>query len=713
MHSLLARFSVKIKIISAFVLVLSILVIVATFVVIESKKVESRITNVVDYALPLQRDVQKLKNHIDASVNHLGFYLLGKEKKDLEIYEDSVDEAFILLEDIKLSLNSDFLNSQSENSSLNESLQLLNEVSELVFKYIKHQKVLKKVATDDSFNMLGLKMTLDNLQPMGLQITRELSSMVAAEEEEEFDEDRKHVLPAINELRMLVLRLSGETRLFLAFRFPITIENIKTIKTRINELLIDFSNYSDNGELTLEQEVSVLKLIEIYANYFLVLEDIISIHSGKQWRKDTYLIRNDISPLIGEINTKIDAILELQSNELNKETTSVVKGVNASSYIVLIVSLVGVVIGVLAAWFITLHILKRMNTSVEALNHIAEGGGNLKTRLDESGKDEMSQLSSSFNKFVTKIGHIVDLVIQSSTSLSAEATRMLDVTTETQEGVVKQQTEIESISIAIKEMTNTVENIAHNSSQAADTALEATTEAQSGQVVVKQSVDTIHQLANEVERAVEVIKKVDKESEDIGIVVSVIRDISDQTNLLALNAAIEAARAGEHGRGFAVVADEVRGLSNKIQSQTSLIIERIETLQSGARDAVLVMTKGFETAKNSVSLSNQAGDALQTITDSVINISTMSASIAKSTEVQSKVANDILNNISVIGDIAEQTSQGANATKQSATEFRSMSAQLQGLVEQFLLDETTGVLDERTDGGVKIGENQEDEDIFF
>lgn len=707
MHDFLAKFSVKKKIIGGFSLIILILAIVVIYHLISSSLVEKQILKVVDETIPIQRKAMQLKGLVAESGSNLGFYLLGKDETLFKKFEQNLQDAKGLIDSIKTDLNkSNDLHSQ-------DNIKQIEEIRGLLETYESRKKMLKKVATDYSFNMLGLRMTLDNLGPLFTELVAEVNKMRSAEDEEEFDEDRKHVLIAINNLHILVLRLTNELRLYLAFRFPNSLSNIDDRKEQILKQLDEFSVYLDNGDLTLEQEESIIIIQQGFKRYFPTLTNIISVHGGEQWRKDIYFTRKVITPLINAINSRIDIFVEQKTDELNSETHSVVENVHLSSRFVLIISTVGIFIGVLVAWFITSHIVKRMNMAVNALFDIANGEGNLKKRLNETGSDEMSKLSSSFNDFVKKIAHIVDLVLQSSISLSGEATRMLDVTIDTQKGVDNQQKEIASISLAIKEMTHTVEQIATHSSEAASTASEATVSAQNGQKIVEQSEAAIHKLADEVENAVEVIKQVDKESGDISIVVSVISDISEQTNLLALNAAIEAARAGEHGRGFAVVADEVRNLSNKIQNQTKLIIDRISSLQSGARDAVHVMTEGFETAKNSVALSKETGDALQEITQSVINISTVSASIAESTEIQSNVAKNILDNISVIGEIAEETSQGATATKQSATEFRSMSAQLQGLVEQFLLDKTSAVLEEKTNSGVKIGEDQDEEDMFF
>lgn len=703
MHQFLAKFTIKAKIAYGFVFTLSIMLFIAAFVFNNTLKIEKKVLHVINDTLPIQQKATLLQQVVNQSATSLGFYLLGKDEKQWKAYESELEAAKSLL---TLMIN------KAENKQ--EDLMLLNKVNDLLVQYESQKAILRKASTDYSFNMLGLKKALDDLGPITTAIQNSVSTMKISEDEEEHNDERKELFKSIYNLQTLILQLTNELRLFLAFRFPISVENIGDIKEQIGKELNKFNVYLEGELLTLEQEEELKNLNQYFKKMSPEIEAIFEIHGGDQWRKDNYLIRTEISPLMTKINTKLLTFAQLKTNELTKGGKNVLSGLKSNSKYVLLISTVGILMSIIIAYLVSYHIVMRTSAVVDALNDIAIGKGNLKTRLNTHGNDEMSLLAESFNQFVEKISYIIDLVIQSSASLSDEASKMLTVTQGTKEGVVKQQNQIGSISLAIKEMTHTVSEIASNSSQAAETANKASDEADAGSNVVKQSVDSIHYLAAEVENSVSVIKQVNKETEDISIVVSVIRDISDQTNLLALNAAIEAARAGEHGRGFAVVADEVRSLSNKIQNQTNLIIERIDALQQGANKAVDVMTKGYEAAQSSVDLSNQAGAALEAITQSVSDISVVNNSIANSTKIQSKVAQEILENISVIASIAEQTSEGANATTQSAVEFRSMSAQLQSLVEQFLLDKVDfHTLEQQTSGGVQIGEDQEDEDIFF
>ena len=251
------------------------------------------------------------------------------------------------------------------------------------------------------------------------------------------------------------------------------------------------------------------------------------------------------------------------------------------------------------------------------------------------------------------------------------------------QGAGHQQRETEQLATAINEMTMTIEGMACNASKAAEAAMQADKESANGKVVVTSTIATIDALVSEVERTAGAINKLEQESNNIGKVLDVIRDIADQTNLLALNAAIEAARAGEQGRGFAVVADEVRVLAQRSSESTSEIREIIERLQGEARDAVQVMQSGRGKAQESVVQAAGAGTALETITTNVSGITAMNMEIAVTAEQQSSVAEEVNKNIININTIAQETADGAEQTTQASGELAKLAVRLQDLVGQF------------------------------
>ena len=340
------------------------------------------------------------------------------------------------------------------------------------------------------------------------------------------------------------------------------------------------------------------------------------------------------------------------------------------------------VLGVLG-YFVGGSITRNLSEVVKSLREMASGQGDLRKRLQSSQQDEVGELVNEFNHFVAKLQGIIRDITDSVGSLNNAARQMAEVTAESREGIVKQQADVDQVATAMNEMSATVHEVARNAVDAAGAAREADEEAAQGKQVVSQAVGTIDRLAGDVEEAAAVIHQLAQDSENIGTVLDVIKAIAEQTNLLALNAAIEAARAGEQGRGFAVVADEVRTLAQRTQQSTQEIQEIIEKLQAGAEKAERVMKASREQAQVSVDESSRAGTSLMSITDMVARINDMNTQIASAAEEQTAVAEEISRSIVAINDVAVQTSQSSEQLQKASEEVSSMATQLHGLVAKF------------------------------
>lgn len=349
----------------------------------------------------------------------------------------------------------------------------------------------------------------------------------------------------------------------------------------------------------------------------------------------------------------------------------------------LLITVALLIVGIVIAILIARAIARPIGKAVDAMNNIAKGDGDLTLRLEDSGNTEVAKLGAAFNLFADKVRSLVMDVANSTSQLSSAAAQMSAITSESNSNISHQRNEIDQVATSMNEMTATVQEVARNASEAATAARQADTEANRGQDIVQKTATSIKSLAREVEGAANVINKLESDSESIGQVLDVIRGIAEQTNLLALNAAIEAARAGEQGRGFAVVADEVRTLASRTQKSTQEIQGMIERLQNGTREAVKVMQQGRSQASSSVEHAQSAGTSLGTITSAVTRITDMNTQIASAAEQQSAVAEEINRNVVNINTVADQVTQASTQIDSASHELAKLATQLQTIVGRF------------------------------
>ncbi|AVO51638.1 methyl-accepting chemotaxis protein [Ectopseudomonas mendocina] len=344
----------------------------------------------------------------------------------------------------------------------------------------------------------------------------------------------------------------------------------------------------------------------------------------------------------------------------------------------------GLLVSILISWLIVIQLRRRVSVLQNSLGQAADNLA-LNTRIDMPGQDELSEIARSFNQFIDKVHGAMRELADNSRQLSGMARDVAERARLTQSNCTAQSDRTVQVATAINELGSTVNEIARNAENAAEVAREATQHASDGSAVVSQAHRQVDALNGELEQAAKVIEALAAQTNAISTTLNTIRSISEQTNLLALNAAIEAARAGEQGRGFAVVADEVRTLASRSGASTEEIQQVIDRLQNESRSAVEAMAKGQRQSALVVEYASKASAALEQINSHIGQISDQNIQVATATEEQSSVVEDINRNIVDINELTVGTTHIADQLNQASSDLQALSTQLDGLVGRFRL----------------------------
>jgi len=670
--NILLRLSIKHRILAGFGVLLFILTGISVSVLINQKLTEKNVFLLTQDIQPAVLATGELEYYLERSNSQLGFYLLTKEAA----YKQEYFDALTALEAVLAKINAMSYVQENEPATAH-----LNEIMAGIKRYQDYQTELLGLATDVPKNMPALAIAMRKTNPLAQQILQFLSGMIQSETEEDVSAARRELLIAIGDLRYTYVNLMSVIRSYLVNRNEVNLgqmrlymENIETTTQRVLKHKDDFN---------LDQEDAMQQYVDVAQKYMASVEETIKVQGSDKWRMDAYTIRNNIAPILSEISTHVSKLEGFLTDNINTTNKQLVTHTQGTSTFVLVLLVVGLTIGTAVALLITRMIVRPLDLAVKAMSDIAQGEGDLTQRLQEQGTDEISQLARGFNLFAAKMHEMVLKLTDITDHLAQASKRLTIVTEETQSGVDRQSKQTDQVATAVNEMSATGGEVAKNAHSAAEAAKLADNAANTGRQVVGETIDSIDNLAGEVDKAANVIDDLAKDSEQIGSVLDVIRGIAEQTNLLALNAAIEAARAGEQGRGFAVVADEVRTLASRTQQSTAEIQEMIERLQSGAKDAVKVMDVSRDKANTTVEQAAKAGTSLEEINSAVETINERNEQIASAAQEQSHVAEEVNRNVVEISEVTDLTAAGAQQTASASNELNELAGQLKVLVNQF------------------------------
>ncbi|HDY8069449.1 TPA: methyl-accepting chemotaxis protein [Vibrio vulnificus] len=479
---------------------------------------------------------------------------------------------------------------------------------------------------------------------------------------------------ASNAAQGLLLSTSDEERAYHTEEFEFNgykaIPRIKKVQTLIDSQLIPSTMQSELDRLVnltqswISLYEPIFKRPEFAAAYYADNKE--KIHD------EFVLMRTQLKTLSNAIDETLLAL-----NQQYVERQNFVDNV-------ILIGLVAVVISVsFAYWVIQRFVMKPMRQIQVAMRDIAEGEGDLSRRIDISSRDELGELAHSFNQFTSRIHNTIGEVVAATQSVRSDMHLILQSTQQISQFSHGQQQESHTVAAAVNEMQATSQSVSDSAGEAAHSSSLASEQVEQAQRTVQQTVESIEHLSDEIESATQVIHRLDSQVSNIASVLDVIRGIADQTNLLALNAAIEAARAGEQGRGFAVVADEVRSLASRTSDSTGEIQAMIERLQQGAQEAVVVMSRSVSSREETLHRASNATDSLDQIGASIVHMNDMNSQIASAATQQSAVSADINLNVQNIADSSKQMVSMVAQVQQACEGLDEQCEQLDTLLGRF------------------------------
>jgi methyl-accepting chemotaxis protein len=676
MFALLASLPIRTKIWLGFGLLLAMLAVISGMTLVNLRGIDHQITEVVKERQPAALLSQHLSTELQKSAAAMGFYLLSGEDLHKKTYEASIHQAEAILTELQ---------AQPVIRSHTESLKLVASITADIVRFRALEAKLYHLGAAYTNNFPALQYSNINVNPINRELLQLTGEMLMSEKDEEASNERKEILTDITELRYYWAGVMRGIRGYLAFRNQESVEEMNLYLESSETVLARLTERHD--ALTFEQQEAVGQFRTNLDNFRKHFKKMMEIHGGEQWRTDTWLVRSQISPLFVSLNKKLTQLLEIQTTAINDTSRNLLGNATKTSQQVATLLVISLVIGILLSWFIGQAISRPIREAAKAMQDISSGDGDLTCTLVKSGNDEIGQLADCFNLFTKKIRSLIGKTSHSVNSVMESVVQTTEYSSHIAHQISEQESETEQVATAIHQMTATTTQVAGNAAQARAAAEAANAEAGRGQTVVTATVTAIRELAQEIGAAEGIIREVAQNSENIGTVLDVIRTIAEQTNLLALNAAIEAARAGEHGRGFAVVADEVRSLANRTRESTNEIEQMISNLQEGTGKAVQAMMAGCDKANANVEHAEQTLSSLHGITQAITSITNLNTQIALAAEEQRQVSEEINRKITRISDTTSNTAESARATQHVVETLGRLASELQSVVNQF---STTG-----------------------
>ncbi len=666
---------VKLKILLGFGVILLFVLIISITNILKVDSVSEIEHQLIDIRFPSVLAGAELNDGINTSLAGLrGYMILGSDPQLAKKFEQEFLQGWEL---INASINN--LTQLSKEWSDPESIKKLNQLITLAKEFRAAQNEILKISHTPE-NTPAFNLLLTEAAPRASQVLDAITTIINREDSLAANSDRKKLLKLLADSRGT---------------FAIGLANIRAF------LLTGDQNFADNfrqkwkqNEQAFQQLNALEDLFDsnqkpawqtyksIRAEFKPLPEKMFELRNGKDWNLANYWLGTKAAPkaqaiidILKQLRVEQEKLAVENQADLRSEASTIKTVIIIGA---LLVFATGILLSVWVSRMISVPLAKVVNQA-KAIGERDLSGRSIQVK----GEDELAELTVSVNTMKHNLRDVVRLIMETSEQLNQSAGGLKRVSQQAENSINEQQLQTEQVATAMTEMNITVEEVSSNISESARAALEVNKVTIEGRQLVDSVIAAIERLVSRIERAAEVITRLEQDGKEISTVMEVIHGVAEQTNLLALNAAIEAARAGEHGRGFAVVADEVRALASRTQNSTEEINTVIEKLHRGFQEAVEVMNKSQDEVNQAVQQAAQAGQSLGTISTSIERISDMSTQIASAAEEQSATTEEISKNVVIISDTSKANAKGAMETVEATNNLTSLAVRLKELSASF------------------------------
>jgi methyl-accepting chemotaxis protein len=627
---------------------------------------------VVEELQPTMLASQDLSQSLAHAASALGLYLLAEEDSNRTEYRESLEAVDVAMSRLEQML------SERADESQKASLQNLHS---LVERFKSYEKTMIGMVNDRLSNYVGLSFAAQHLNPVSQQMLQLSGEMVISEFEEATSETRRELFNEIHELRYTWSNVMNGVRAYIAFRGERSLNEIQLYMQGVDDKIEKLKAFGD--ELTFEQEEGLSGFAELKEQFVVKFDELRAIEESGKWRTDIQLIRDEVSPLLNQIDSELETLVEQQRSLAVATSTSLLAGLDQNLTFIGILLLAGMLVGVLVALLTSNQIAKPVLRLRAILEDMAKGEGDLTQRVKLASGDELGQASGFFNQMMAGLQEMVINIANEASQVEQGAEQSSERVTAVQANVVEGAERTRSTAAATEEMSATSAEIARNAETAAGEAEKAREQAQDGSTAMQQVAHEAQTMEEQMSQLQESVDAIEAKGRSMDKVIGVINEIAEQTNLLALNAAIEAARAGEAGRGFAVVADEVRQLASKTQHSTAQIRKLLDDNRHSNQALVSSMEQVAETTGTMRQSVDDTEQVIRLMSENVELMNEMVDQIAQAAREQSQTSEQIAHNVEVMSSKETENAEWMKASSEDLEDLARTSTRLNQMVGHF------------------------------